>query len=411
MRGPDSIRTPESGPPPDTRARQRGGLVPGAPGLQAHLVVRRSDSFVLDVELSIPAGRTVVLLGPNGAGKSTAVGALAGLIPLDAGRVELGGEVLDDPGRGVWVPPEERRVGVVFQDYLLFPHLTALENVAFGLRSRARADARDHAREWMERLDLTGLEGRRPRDLSGGQAQRVALARALASDPRLLLLDEPLSALDVTTRGRLRRILSTHLQSFPGPRLMITHDPTEAFLLADEIHVIEEGRVTQTGTADDIRLRPRTAYAADLAGTNLLTGTAGGGEVETEGHVLHIADEGADGPVLVTIRPAAVSVHRHRPEGSQRNAWPTTLEQVEPLGGRVRLLTGDPLPLTVEVTRESKEELELVEGSRVWVAVKATEIAVQPDASAQGSTEPENGPSISGKVRDRQRDPGPLGGR
>ncbi|MFP3949450.1 MAG: sulfate/molybdate ABC transporter ATP-binding protein, partial [Longimicrobiales bacterium] len=252
-------------------------------------------------------------------------------------------------------------------------------------RGTSREQALERARSWMESLDLAGLEGRRPGELSGGQGQRIALARALATDPRLLLLDEPLSALDVTTRDRLRRILATHLRSFEGPRLLITHDPTEAFLLADEIHVIEGGRITQAGTAEDLRLRPRTPYAADLAGTNLLTGTAEHGEVRTEQHVLHIADTDVEGPVLVTIRPAAVSVHRSRPEGSQRNLWTTTLQQVEPLGTRVRLLTGEPLPLTVEVTREAKRELGLVEGARIWVAVKATEIEVRPEAPGKAA--------------------------
>jgi molybdate transport system ATP-binding protein len=355
------------------------GAVSG--GLDATLDVRRSESFRLHVRLSVPAGRTAALLGPNGAGKSTAVAALAGILPLDAGRVELGGLVLDDPAAGVLVPAERRRVGVVFQDYLLFPHLSVLENVAFGPRSRGmrRAEARARARAWMERLELAGLEERRPRDLSGGQAQRVALARTLATEPDLLLLDEPLGALDVTTRSEIRRTLAEHLHEFDGPRLLITHDPAEAFLLADEIHVLEDGLVTQTGTAEDIRLRPRTRYAADLGGTNLLRGTARGGEVDTGTHVLHIADHEIQGPVLVTLRPAAVSVHLVRPEGSFRNSWSTTVARVERLGHRVRLLTGAPLPVMVEVTDEARQELALAPGSEIWVALKATDIGVQPD--------------------------------
>ncbi len=358
------------------------GAVSG--GLEATLVVGRSESFRLDIRLSVPAGRTAALLGPNGAGKSTAVAALAGILPLEAGRIALGGVVLDDPAAGVLVPAERRRVGVVFQDYLLFPHLGVLENVAFGPRSRGmgRAEARGRARMWIERLELTGLEERRPRDLSGGQAQRVALARTLATEPDLLLLDEPLGALDVTTRSEVRRMLAAHLREFDGPRLLITHDPAEAFLLADEIHIVEDGRVTQTGTADDIRLRPRTRYAADLGGTNLLGGTARGGEVDTGMHVLHVADHEIEGPVLITIRPTAISLHPTRPGGSFRNSWPTRVERVERLGHRVRLLTGAPLPLTVEVTDEAREELGLAPGSEVWVAMKATEIGIQADVSA-----------------------------
>lgn len=355
-------------------------------GLDARLDVRRSASFRLDVRLTVAAGRTAALLGPNGAGKSTAVAALAGILPLDAGRIELGGTVLDDPEAGILVPAEERRVGVVFQDYLLFPHLDVLENVAFGARSRGagRTQARTRAREWIDRLELSGLEERRPRDLSGGQAQRVALARTLATEPDLLLLDEPLGALDVTTRSGVRRMLAEHLRAFEGPRLLITHDPAEAFLLADEIHVLEGGGVTQKGTGDDIRLRPRTPYAADLGGTNFLRGTARGGEVHTGTHVLHVADHEIEGPVLVTLRPTAISVHLARPGGSFRNSWRTTVVRVERWGHRVRLLTGAPLPVTVEVTDEAQDELGLAVGSEIWVALKATEIGLQPDTAGPG---------------------------
>lgn len=350
-----------------------------ARSLQARIVVSRSDDFSLDIELSIEPGVTVALLGPNGAGKSTAVSAIAGLLPLAEGRIELSAEVLDDPSEEIFVPPERRRIGVVFQDYLLFPHLTVLENIAFGLRSRGAGVGRptELAREWMARLGLSGLEAQLPGDLSGGQAQRVALARALVVEPGLLLLDEPLSALDVTTRVESRRTLADHLRSFEGPRLLITHDPTEAFLLADVVCVIERGVITQSGTADEIRLRPKTKYVADLAGSNLISGVAAGGRVDAGTFSLSIADHDVSGPVLLTIHPTAVSIHRGRPEGSQRNAWPTSVEVVETLGERVRLLTGDPMPLTVEVTREATDALSLGPGVEVWVAVKATEIGVE----------------------------------
>jgi molybdate transport system ATP-binding protein len=350
-------------------------------GLQADFSVTRSDRFQLTLALSIDPGTTVALLGPNGAGKSTAVAALAGLFPVDSGGIALSGRVLDDPGQGIFVPAEERRVGVVFQDYLLFPQSTVLENVAFGLRSRRipRNQAHARAREWLGRLGLEPLEASRPGDLSGGQAQRVALARALATNPDLLLLDEPLAALDVTTRTELRHILAEHLDQFAGPRLLITHDPTEAFLLADRIHIIEDGAVTQKGTADDIRLRPRTPYAADLAGSNLISGIASAGLVDTGAHTLRIADDRMEGPVLLTIHPNAISIHAHRPEGSPRNAWSTGVERVEPLGSRVRLRTGAPLPITVELTESARAEMGLRVGREIWVAVKATEIGVEPD--------------------------------
>ena len=347
-------------------------------GLQAHLVAGRANGFALDVRLEIAPGHTVALLGPNGAGKSTVVNVLSGLLPLDAGQISLAGRILDDPAADVFVPPEERGIGVVFQDYVLFPHLTVAENVAFGLRSRKvpRHVAAERSGQWLERLELAGMGDRKPRDLSGGQAQRVALARALIAEPLLLLLDEPLAALDATTRVTLRRTLDDHLEHFPGPRLMITHDPTEAFLLADQVFVMEGGAVTQMGTADDIRLRPRTPYIADLAGSNLVEGTASDGIVTTPTHDLHVGDTHIAGPVLATIHPRAISIHRHQPEGSPRNTWETAVTRIEHYGDRVRLQTGDPLPLTAEITPNAVDALRLVEGAPVWVSIKATEIGV-----------------------------------
>ena len=349
-------------------------------GLEAHVRIRRTETFELDVDVSAPPGQTVAVVGPSGAGKSTLVEAIAGVLPIDAGSVHLGGRRLDVPHEGVFVPSEDRRCGVVFQDYALFPHLDVRANVAFGLRSRGmrRRDADRVADGWIERVGLEGLEATRPGDLSGGQRQRVALARALASEPDLLLLDEPLSALDVATRSALRRDLAAHLRGFEGPRIVITHDPTEAFLLADRIHVLEAGTITQSGSPDDIRRRPRTPYAAHLGGINLATGRASGGAVEVGDHVVYIADRSVAGDVVLTIDPSAVSVHADRPEGSPRNAWRTTIGFVEPLGDVTRLQTGDPLPLAIDVTSDAARELALVPGAAVWVSVKATEIVVSP---------------------------------
>ena len=347
-------------------------------GLRAQIVVSRDD-FEVDVALEIGAGRTLALLGPNGAGKSTVVDALAGLLPFDRGRIELDGRLLDSSRAGVFVPPEERRIGVVFQDRVLFPHLTALENVAFGLTARGtpRIKAGRRAATWLEVMRLGGLADRKASELSGGEAQRVAIARALIAEPDFLVLDEPLSALDASTRVDVRRLLSDHLGEFGGPALLITHDPTEAFLLADEIHVIEGGTITQVGSADDIRLRPRTRYIADLAGSNLIVGIASEGVVEVDGHRLHIADHRFSGPVLGTVHPRAISVHRNRPEGSPRNTWETDILRIEHYGDRVRLQTAAPLPLTVEVTPGAVEALELSRGSRIWLSIKATEVAVE----------------------------------
>ncbi len=349
-------------------------------GLEADFRLRRSPGFELELRLSIPPGRTVALLGPNGAGKSTAVAAMAGLIPIDRGRIEIGGRVMDDPSAGTFLPPEARRIGVVFQDFLLFPHLSAVENVAFGLRSRgvSKRQALSRADEWLKRVGLDGLGRRLPGSLSGGQSQRVALARALITEPDLLLLDEPLSALDVTSRVQLRRDLAQHMAGFPGARLFITHDPTEAFLLADDIHIIESGAVTQAGTPDDIRLRPRTRYAADLAGSNLVTGRAHEGRIDTGTLEVHVADHTIHGEVLLSIPATAISVYMHRPEGSPRNTWQAPIDLLEDQGDRVRLRIGAPLPLTVEITHQSMVELGLRVGLVVWVSFKATEVHVEP---------------------------------
>lgn len=350
-------------------------------GASGHLVVRRPEGFTLDLHLELAPGRTTALLGPNGAGKSTALAALAGLLRLDGGHLDLHGRRVDDADADVFVPASDRRVGVVFQEGLLFNHLTVLDNVAFGARcrGRGRAPARAHARHWLDRLDIADLAARWPGQLSGGQAQRVALCRALATDPRLLLLDEPLSALDVAVRASLRRTLAGHLADLEAPRLLVTHDPVEAFLLADHVAILEGGRLTQAGTPEEIRLRPRTPYAADLAGANLLRGDARDGTVMIEGFPLRVADRTLRGATLAVVHPRSVALSADRPASSHRNTWQAEVERVEPLGDRVRIRFGAPLPLTVEVTPEATAELALAPGATVWLAVKATEVATTAD--------------------------------
>jgi molybdate transport system ATP-binding protein len=332
--------------------------------------------FRLDVELEAAAGQVVAVVGPNGAGKTTLLRALAGLLAIDRGRIALDGAVLDDPASGVFVGPDRRPVGIVFQDYLLFPHLTALENVAFGL-GRAHG-ARGRAAEWLARVGLADRAGDRPARLSGGQAQRVALARALATDPALLLLDEPLAALDAATRAEVRRHLRRHLDGFAGVRLLVTHDPLDALTLADRLVILEGGRVTQAGRPDEVTVRPRTDYVAQLVGTNLFRGVADGEVVRTDtGATLTIAVP-ARGPVYAVISPAAVALHRQPPEGSPRNAWPGRVAHVDRLGRRARVLVDGPLPIVADVTEASIVALDLRDGDEVWVAAKATEVDVYP---------------------------------
>ena len=349
-------------------------------GLIAQIAVRRPDGFEVEVDLEIAHGSTVAVLGPNGAGKSTLVGVLAGVLPIDSGRIVLGTDVLDDPSEKVFVDPENRDIGIVFQDYLLFPHLTVADNVGFGLLASGlpKSEVTAMVDVWLERSGLTGISGKKARELSGGQAQQVAVARAIMSGPRMLVFDEPMAALDATSRVEMRRRLADHLNEFDGPRLLITHDATEAFLLAENIYVMENGRVTQSGTADDIRLRPQTAYVADLAGSNLLKGSAASGGVDLGNHRLHTAETSVEGQVLVTIHPRAISLHSERPHGSPRNVWETTIERVEHYGDRVRIQTGGPVRLAVEVTPSAVQALAMAPGVHVWVSIKATEIGVQP---------------------------------
>jgi molybdate transport system ATP-binding protein len=347
--------------------------------LDARLVLRLGRLDV-DVELAVAPGRVVALLGPNGAGKTTILRALAGLLPLRHGRVVLDGRVLEDPQRHLRMPPERRPVGMVFQDYLLFPHLTALENVAFGLRSRGRSrqEARRQAAAWLDRLGMSGLGGARPRTLSGGQQQRVALARALAPEPRLLLLDEPLAALDVSTRAEVRRDLRRHLRDFPGVNLLVTHDPLEAMALADRLVVIEGGRILQSGSPAEVTERPRSRYVADLVGVNLLRGHARDGVVELEGGGRIVTADITAGEVFVAVAPRSVSLWRERPEGSPRNVWRGPVSSFDLQGDRVRLRVEGSPSLVAEVTPAAVLELGLQEGAEVWISVKATEVAIYP---------------------------------
>ena len=344
------------------------------------LVATSAGALKVRAELRVGTNELVVLLGPNGAGKTTLLRALAGLIPLSEGRVALGDELLEDAALAVRVPPEGRPIGFVFQDYLLFPHLSVLDNVAFGIRSRgtSRREARDLARRWLERVGLEDHADSKPRELSGGQAQRVALARALAPGPRLLLLDEPLSAIDAEARGGLRRELRHHLASFEGVRIMVTHDPLEALLMGERLVVLEQGAVVQTGSMNDLRARPRSTYVASLVGLNLYRGraTEQGIELETGGTIVAPGPE--RGEVFATVHPRAVSLFRARPEGSPRNVWQGAVEEIDLEGDRARVQVRGAVPIVAEITTGALLDLDLRPGDLVWVSLKATEVGVYP---------------------------------
>lgn len=340
------------------------------------------DDWVLDVAIEVGDREVVAVLGPNGAGKTTLAHAIAGLVPIDAGRVAIDGIVVDDPSTGAFVGPAERSVGVVFQDHLLFPRLRVVDNVGFAFRAagRSRAEARSAATDVLDRLGVAALAGRRPSQLSGGQSQRVALARALAVAPRVLVLDEPLAALDASTRAQVRSELRRTLAEVGGARILVTHDPVDALVLADRLVIVEGGSVTQQGRPAEVVARPATRYVADLVGLNLLHGRVGTDARTVHfdgGGALTIADAGVTGTeVAVAIRPQAVTLHRSRPDSSARNTWAGRVVDIEPRGERVRVTLEGPPTITGEVTAAALADLRPGVGDEFWVTVKAVDLAV-----------------------------------
>ncbi len=332
----------------------------------------------LDVALDVPAGTCLALAGPSGAGKSSVLRTVAGIVRPDAGRVSCGEDVWLDAAAGRDVPPEDRRCGYLFQEYALFPHLSAWQNVAYPLHGLPRRERRARAHALLERFGVLGVADARPRTLSGGERQRVALARALAREPRVLLLDEPLSALDSRSRASAARELQATLAALPVPTILVTHDFAEAALFGDEVAVLDAGRIVQRGTAAALAARPASAFVADFTGAVVLTGTATPG---TDG-LTHVALDGggqvastdtATGRVAATVHPwdIAVTAAGADGRGSAQNALEARVVSVTVIGNRVRLglLAGQ--PLTAEVTAAAVEALGLTPNMGVTATFKA----------------------------------------
>ena len=343
----------------------------------------RLRPWVLDVALEQGRG-CLALAGLSGSGKSTVLRVAAGLVRPDAGRVRFGGEAWYDGATGAWTPPSERHVGYVFQDYALFPHLSARENVLYGLRG-PRHERRRRADAALDRLGVLGLAGERPGRLSGGERQRVALARALAPEPRLLLLDEPLSALDASTRARAARELGEVLRDLEVPALLVTHDFAEAAQLGDRLAIMDAGRVVQEGTPAELAARPATPFVADFTGANVLAGRASPGPdgltlVELDGGGWAASTDAARGRVALSVFPWEVTLHGpEEPElGSEVNSVRATVAAVTVLGNRARVTLATPQPLVAEVTHASLERLGLREGAPAVARWKATASRLVP---------------------------------
>ena len=345
-------------------------------------VTRRLGAFVLEAALDVPERSTVAVAGESGAGKTTLLRLLAGLDRPDRGSIVLDGATWFDAASGVACPPEARSIGWVPQDHALFPHLSVLENVAFGLRAAGRpaAEARRRAAATLERLGIADLAGRGPGSLSGGQQQRAALARALVLEPRLLLLDEPLAALDVQTRrsvrGELRRLLGT----LPCATLLVTHDAVDALALGNRIAVLEAGRLTQYGERDELLARPRSAYVAEFLGVNLFRGAVARREsgvawLDTGAGEIAVPDDGLPGERFALVDAREVTLARDPSGTSARNAFHGAIVELipePPDGQRLRVALATRPRLVAEITRAAAHGLGLAPGVEVWASFKAT---------------------------------------
>jgi molybdate transport system ATP-binding protein len=328
----------------------------------------------LDVAFEVPAGRCLALAGPSGAGKSTILRLLAGIVRPDRGQITYGDDVWVDTANGVWLPPERRRCGYVFQDYALFPHLSAWRNVAYGLRSNPARDRKATALSLLDRLGLADRADAKPATLSG-----VALARALAPAPAVLLLDEPLSALDARTRADATRQLTATLHSLELPVVLITHEFGEAALLGHEIGIIDHGAIIQRGSASELASSPMSAFVADFTGAVVLTGTArtDAGEltiVDLDGGGVASTTDPGTGRVALSVYPWEITITSAHaaPDESAQNRLSVQITSVTTVGNRVRLGLSAGQPLVAEVTGKALEDLHLAVGAQVFATWKAT---------------------------------------
>jgi molybdate transport system ATP-binding protein len=346
----------------------------GALELEARTPV---GAIAIDVALGVEAGRCLALAGPSGAGKTSVLRIAAGLLRPSAGRVACAGRTWLDTAGGIALAPEERRCGYVFQEYALFPAMTAVQNVAFPLRDGSRADRRARALELLERFGVAHVAQARPATLSGGERQRVALARALARRPEALLLDEPLSALDTRSRASAARTLRAILDEAAVPALLVTHDFAEAAELGDRVGIVDAGRVVQEGTASELAARPSTAFVADFTGAVVLTGDArpaDGGltAVDLDGGGTVVSTDAASGPVAVSVFPWEIALEPATPTTtSANNHLPARITSVTEVGNRARVALERPQPLVAEVTAASAERLGLRPGAEVVASWKA----------------------------------------
>jgi molybdate transport system ATP-binding protein len=347
------------------------------------VLVKKLGEFQLDVTLEVPRGTTLVVVGENGAGKTTILRLLAGLDHPDQGSIVVGSDAWFDGQTYQTRHPWDREVGWAPQDYTLFPHMNVFRNVAFGLRTQGLGGRWLHNRveEILDRLQIRDLAKRKPRELSGGQRQRVSLARALVHEPALVLLDEPLSALDTTSRRALRTDLRKALAELRCTTVFVTHAPQEATLFGDRILVLEAGRTTQSGTREELLRYPKSSYVAEFVGVNLFHGRisyrdfAGLVEVDTEQHALSVVDPGGDGEVFVAVSPRDITLHLEKPQGSAHNVFQGQIQELvpePPFGERVRVAVATEPPLVAEVTRHSAEIMKLAPGLSVYASFKAT---------------------------------------